>query len=85
MITVYTQPGCAPCRRLIEYLTGMGVEFLVEDITESDAAYDYVKQLGATTTPVVVNTSWVAGFDETTRQVIDKWVLDYAWNGEWID
>jgi len=57
VITVYTQPGCAPCKRVIEVLRGNlteGDEFKVVDITEDREAREYVVEgLGAKSTPVI--------------------------------
>lgn len=54
VITVYTKPGCLPCKRVLAKLLDAGLEYRVIDISEDPRAYDYVtKQLGAKSVPVV--------------------------------
>lgn len=55
-VTVYTQPNCLPCKRVIKKLEESGIEPEVVDITENDLAYSLVKNtLGAKSTPVIVS------------------------------
>jgi glutaredoxin-like protein NrdH len=54
-ITVYTKPVCPSCDSAKSYLTDYReVEFETKDITEDSEAMDYVKSLGAMSTPVIV-------------------------------
>ncbi|MCA2331877.1 NrdH-redoxin [Mycobacterium avium] len=57
-VTVYTQPGCRPCKRIMDQLKMFGVPFEVVDISlpEFSEAKTYVTEvLGAKSTPVVVS------------------------------
>jgi glutaredoxin-like protein NrdH len=61
MITVYTQPGCGPCKRVVTQLRDAGLvegeDFDVADITVSPDDKDFVvNRLKARATPVI--TSW---------------------------
>src|SRR3954451_8360982 len=38
-VTLFTQPGCAPCHAAKEYLTAMGVTFTERNIRQDAAAY----------------------------------------------
>lgn len=53
---VYTQPGCLPCKRVINKLLEAGVPIEVVDISLHEEAKTYVTQvLGAKSTPVIVS------------------------------
>ncbi|MGI6795708.1 glutaredoxin family protein [Gordonia sihwensis] len=54
MITVYTQPGCGPCRATQRALDSAGLGYTVVDISQDDRARDYVRALGYQQAPVVV-------------------------------
>ena len=54
MITVYSKPDCMQCRMTYRALDSQGLPYEVIDVTESDAALTYVKELGYLTAPVVV-------------------------------
>ncbi|MDV6975293.1 glutaredoxin domain-containing protein [Mycobacterium intracellulare] len=57
-VTVYSQPGCRPCKRIMDQLSAFGVPFEVVDISlpEFSDAKTYVAEvLGAKSTPVVVS------------------------------
>lgn len=54
MIAVYTQPGCGPCLATKRALDNAGLQYDVVDISEDDAARDYVRALGYQQAPVVV-------------------------------
>ena len=54
MITVYTRPGCGPCRMTVRRLDAAGLDYTTVDITQNDAARDYVMALGYQQAPVVV-------------------------------
>lgn len=53
--TVYSKPGCNPCRKTIEKFQAAGIEPHVVDLTETPAALDYVsEELGYSQAPIVV-------------------------------
>lgn len=54
MITVYSQPGCQPCRATIRALQTLRIPHQVIDVTEDDDATEFVLSLGYLQTPVVV-------------------------------
>lgn len=54
MITVYTRPACGPCRATKSALDKRGLAYDVIDISQDDAARDYVMALGYLQAPVVV-------------------------------
>lgn len=59
-VTVYTKPGCRPCKRIIETLQQFGVEMEIVDLEDpqfSDAKTYVTEVLGARSTPVVVSDS----------------------------
>lgn len=53
MVTIYSQPGCSPCRRVKSFLERNNVEFNDVDIASDDAARDHVQELGYKQTPVI--------------------------------
>ena len=53
-ITVYTRPSCGPCRATKAALDKARLEYDVVDISQDDAARDYVMALGYLQAPVVV-------------------------------
>ena len=53
MVTVYSKPGCQPCRLVKMRLEKNDVEFEVKDITEDPAALAHVEFLGYKSVPVV--------------------------------
>lgn len=55
-VTVYTKPGCLPCKRVLAKLLDAGLKHKAIDITTDPKAYEYVTvQLGAKSVPVVVS------------------------------
>lgn len=54
MITVYSKPDRMQCKMSYRALDAKGLSYQVIDVTESDAALEYVKQLGFLTAQVVV-------------------------------
>lgn len=52
-ITVYSQPGCMPCKATMRKLDTLGVEYTHVDVTESTEAAEHLKAGGWTGTPVV--------------------------------
>src|SRR5882757_2372581 len=53
-ITVYTKPGCPPCRATLRALRRAGLDYEMVDITTDAEARDFVMSLGALQAPVVV-------------------------------
>lgn len=54
-ITVYTQPGCQPCRAVKRWLSEREIPFAETDITQDPEALDFVTgELGYKQAPVVV-------------------------------
>lgn len=54
MITVYSKPNCVQCTMSRRVLDAKGLVYQLVDVTENDAALEYVKELGYLTAPVVV-------------------------------
>lgn len=55
-VTIFTQPGCQPCRMTKQMLNTRNINFEEIDIAESPAALDFVKGLGFKEAPVVLIT-----------------------------
>lgn len=54
-VTLYTKPGCFPCRKTLQKFQQAGIEPRVVDLTETPAALEYVtEELGYSQAPVVV-------------------------------
>ena len=53
-ITVYSKPACVQCTATYRALEQKGVDFDVVDLTEDEAAFSMVKDLGYMQVPVVV-------------------------------
>lgn len=54
MITVYTQPDCRPCKRVMDKLTAAGISFETVDISKNAFAKDFVTRVyQAKSTPVI--------------------------------
>lgn len=73
-IIVYSKPDCVQCKATYRALDSKGLDYTVVDISENDAARDYVvEELGYRQAPVVVvddNDHW-SGFrpDQISRIV----------------
>lgn len=52
-VTVYSKPSCVQCNATMRELDKKGVNYSVIDVTEDQAAYDHVIELGAQQVPVV--------------------------------
>lgn len=52
-VTVYSKPSCVQCNATMRALDKKGVNYSVIDVTEDQAAYDHVIELGAQQVPVV--------------------------------
>lgn len=53
-VTLYSRPGCGPCRATSAALTKRGVDFDVVDLSVDSTALEYVVSLGYQQAPVVV-------------------------------
>lgn len=54
-ITIYTKPGCFPCRKTVEKFVAAGIDTRQVDITETPSALEYITgELGYSQAPVVV-------------------------------
>jgi glutaredoxin-like protein NrdH len=68
-VTVFTQPDCRPCKRVIDKLTEAGLPIDVIDISADLLAKEYVTRfLQAKSTPVVE----APGFDAVIGYQPDK-------------
>lgn len=54
MITVYTKPGCQPCKATKRELDIAGLQYTVRDVTQDHAAAAELAARGLRTVPVVV-------------------------------
>lgn len=53
-ITVYSTPSCVQCTATYRELDRKGIPYNVIDLTEDEAAYKWVKDMGYMQAPVVV-------------------------------
>lgn len=53
-LTVYSKPSCVQCNATYRALDALGIEYNIVDLTQNDAALEYVKELGYAQAPVVV-------------------------------
>ena len=69
-VVVFTQPHCAPCRQVEDYLTGRGVPFIVRDVLADEEALAVLESRGYMGTPVTqIGDHWIAGF---RRDALDR-------------
>lgn len=54
MITVYAKPACPQCTATKRYLDREHLDYLMVDVTQDPAAWEYVTSLGYLAAPVVV-------------------------------
>ncbi|MDF9748669.1 glutaredoxin domain-containing protein [Arthrobacter sp. ES3-54] len=54
IVTLYTSPGCQPCRATKRWLDKNDVTYTVKDVTEDPADLAAVKELGYIAAPVVI-------------------------------
>ena len=52
-VVVYAKPNCGPCTATKRRLDRHGITYTLVDITEDQAAYDHVIELGHREAPVV--------------------------------
>ncbi len=53
-LTVYTKPSCVQCNATYRALDAKGIEYDIVDLSENEAALEYVMELGYAQAPVVV-------------------------------
>lgn len=52
-VTVFTQPNCAPCKRVKDWFSNKGVDFVERDVTQDAGAMADFRALGFQGTPVI--------------------------------
>ncbi len=63
-VVLFTQPSCAPCDRVRDFLVRRGVELEVRDVSQDPEALEELTELGYLATPVtVIGREVVVGFD----------------------
>ena len=72
-ITVYSKPRCPQCDATARLLKKMGAPYTKVDVTEDDAAYAFVKQLGYQQVPVVVVRDLHVEGDGRDGNVVEHW------------
>lgn len=90
VVTVYTQPECLPCKRVVKKLEEAGVPIDVVDISKDMLAKDYVTRvLRAKSVPVVEAPGFevIVGYQpDKLKDLIIEWALpvdvihDYVWS-----
>ena len=62
-VVIYTLPSCVQCDTSKRMMDRLGVEYEEVDLTKDATAAEYVKELGYTAAPIIVNgsTHW-SGF-----------------------
>ncbi|SDI70824.1 glutaredoxin-like protein NrdH [Arthrobacter subterraneus] len=54
-LTIYTKPGCFPCRKTIEKFQDAGLSPQIVDVSTTPAALEYItEELGYSQAPVVM-------------------------------
>ena len=92
VVTVYTQPECLPCKRVVKKLEEAGVPIDVVDISKDMLAKDYVTRvLGAKSVPVVEAPGFevIYGYQpDKLTDIIIEWAIpvdvihDYVYEGD---
>lgn len=90
-VTVYSRPGCMPCRATIHTLKRLGMEHAVVDLSKDAAAAQRLKEEGWLSSPVVevcrrgeraqLQHSAAAGAVDPS----EGWVKVAAWSGLRLD
>ena len=62
-VVIYTLPSCVQCDTSKRMMNRLGIEYKEIDMSKDEAAVEYVKELGYTAAPIIVNgtTHW-SGF-----------------------
>lgn len=53
-VVVYSKPSCVQCNATYRALDAKGIPYRIVDLSQDDAALEYVKELGYAQAPVVV-------------------------------
>ncbi len=70
-VVLYTQPACAPCEKVKDFLTRSGVDFETRDISSDPEALDELTTMGYLATPVtLVDGEAVVGFDRKRLEAL---------------
>lgn len=72
VFTVYTKPGCMPCRATINQLERHGVPFFKVDVTEDPDALERITSLGFKQSPVVIVTHQGVVYDSWSGMRPDR-------------
>ena len=72
--TIYSKPGCVQCNAMALHLQTKGVPFEKIDVTQNEAAYNWVTEMGYQGVPVtVIGFEHFHGFDpDQANRAIDK-------------
>lgn len=79
MITVYTQPGCRPCKRVLSKLLDAALPHRAVDVTADPAARELLASIDAKSVPVVVADGYnpIVGYQpDLLKYLIDTYRLD---------
>ena len=62
-VVIYTLPSCVQCDTSKRMMQRLGIEYEEIDMSKDETAVEYVKELGYTAAPIIVNgsTHW-SGF-----------------------
>jgi glutaredoxin len=92
VVTVYTQPDCLPCERVIDKLHEADIAIEIVDLTKDRLAKDYVTRvLRLTSTPIVEARGFLpfSGYQpEKLQEIINEFRLpidvihDYVYEGD---
>ena len=90
VVSVYTQPDCLPCKRVINQLQQAGVPIEIVDLSKDLLAKDYVTRvLRATSTPIIEAYGFevIVGYQpDKLKEFISEWKLsdihDYVFEGD---
>lgn len=60
-VTIFSQPGCVPCKKVKTWFDAKGVEYTERDITVDPSALQHIRNLGHMGVPVIETSekSWV--------------------------
>ncbi len=79
MITVYTQPGCLPCKRVLSKLLDARLPHRAVDVTTNPVAKQTLVDMNAKSVPVVMADGYlpIVGYQpDLLKYLIDTYRLD---------